>query len=406
MTGLSTLSEMMPSGGTAQKNALIRRGIVARLAAAGECTLAELAGELHVSIPTATKLVAELVSQGVVTDRGKLETAGGRRPNAFGLCGEAAFFVGAFVRSDGLNLLAIDLNRTVVAERCEDDFVPTDSEESVEALCSRIDAFVRTLGPDRAKWLGAGICLEGYVDSEEGVSHTLFASVGANLRELLEKRLGVTALVESEVRARCYAEYCAADRQERDMLYLCLDRSIAVGIIADGRLYNGRSGYAGAFGHIPMFDNGAICVCGRKGCLETEAAGWAIERKLDDALACGVRSVLQGQRTDGSRLRLADIVAAARGGDSLAAEMIGQAGEKIGRSVALWLNLLNPASVVVGGGLSAAGDYLMLPMLAAANRSTLTPIYGNTEFRLSQMGAEAAPLGAAMLVRNRIIAIA
>ena len=86
--------------------------------------------------------------------------------------------------------------------------------------------------------------------------------------------------------------------------------------------------------------------------------------------------------------------------------MIGQAGEKIGRSVALLLNLLNPASVVVGGGLSAAGDYLMLPMLAAANRSTLTPIYGNTEFRLSQMGAEAAPLGAAMLVRNRIIAIA
>ena len=98
-------------------------------------------------------------------------------------------------------------------------------------------------------------------------------------------------------------------------------------------------------------------------------------------------------------------MAAAQAGDSLATDLIGQAGEKIGRSVALLLNLLNPASVVVGGALAAAGDYLMLPLLAAANRHALNPIYRETTFRLSQLGTEAGPRGAALLIRNRIIGI-
>ncbi len=395
----------LPAGGAAQKNALIRQDIVARLARSGACTLADLAAGLHVSIPTATKLVAELVGQGIVEDRGKIETAGGRRPNIFGLRGRAAFFVGAVVRSDGLWLAAIDLNGEVVAERAEHDFVLSDDEATLEDLCHRIETFAEATGLERSEWLGTGLCLEGYVDGVTGTGHTLFASFGAGLHERIGQRLGVRTWLEGEVRARCYADYWLTAEREPDLLFLCLDRSVSVGMMVGGRLYNGRSGYAGAFGHIPLFDNGAICVCGRKGCLETEVAGWAIERKLDDALACGVNSLLQERHAAGQRLGVDDIVAAAQAGDSLATDLIGQAGEKIGRSVALLLNLLNPASVVVGGALAAAGDYLMLPLLAAANRHALNPIYRETTFRLSQLGTEAGPRGAALLIRNRIIGI-
>lgn len=394
--------ETAREGGAAQKNAAIRQAIVASLAAAGERTLADLAAELRVSIPTATKLVAELVAQGVVADRGKVETAGGRRPNVFGLCGEAAFFAGVAVRADSLRMVAVDLCGEVMYDRLEEPVTAVEGQPAPEALCDRIEAFLESTGVERAKWFGMGVCLEA--DAEETAGYAQFASAD-ELRERVERRFGIRTLVESEVRARCYAEFCMEGRRERDMLYLYLDRGVAVGIMADGRLYGGRSGYAGTFGHVPFFENGALCVCGRKGCLETAAAGWAIERKMDEALAAGANSLLRERHAAGEPLRLADIAAAARGGDSLSIELVGQAGEQIGRGVALLLSLFNPASVVVGGTLASAGDYLMLPLLAATNRYTLNRIYKDTQFRLGRMGMEAGPTGAALLIRNRIIGL-
>lgn len=394
--------ETAREGGAAQKNAAIRQAIVASLAAAGERTLADLAAELRVSIPTATKQVAELVARGVVADRGKVETAGGRRPNVFGLRGEAAFFAGVAVRAESLHMVAVNLCGEVVVDRLEEPVKVVEGQPAPEALCERIETFMASVGEGRAKWLGVGVCLETGADELAG--YVQFASMD-ELRERIEDRLGMQTLVESEVRARCYAEFCREGRRERDMLYLHLDRGVSVGIMAEGRLYGGRSGYAGTFGHVPFFENGALCACGRKGCLETAAAGWAIERKMDEALAAGANSLLRERHAAGEPLRLADIAAAARNGDSLSIELVGQAGEQIGRGVALLLSLFNPASVVVGGTLASAGDYLMLPLLAATNRYTLNRIYKDTQFRLGRMTVEAGPSGAALLIRNRIIGL-
>ena len=136
-----------------------------------------------------------------------------------------------------------------------------------------------------------------------------------------------------------------------------MGRGVAIGIVVDGQLYYGKSGFAGEFGHIPFFDNEIICSCGKKGCLETEVSGIAIEDKMCHLIQKGVN------------------------------------------------NTFNPETVIVGGNLAAAGDYIMLPLKSATNKYSLNLVYKDTKFRVSKMTENANAWGVAMLIRNKIIGL-
>ena len=112
----------------------------------------------------------------------------------------------------------------------------------------------------------------------------------------MEKRFGHRVLIENDTRARCYGEYVQEDApvKEKNIIYLNLGRGVAIGIIIDGKLYYGRSGFAGEFGHTPYFDNEIICDCGKKGCLETEVSGIAIENKMMNQIRNGRTTILIG----------------------------------------------------------------------------------------------------------------
>ena len=100
--------------GISHKNNLFKRNIIAHMAVNGECTLSELTKELHISIPTITKLVQELVQENIVTDLGKVETPGGRRPNVFGLASSAIYFAGVNIGRDNMSFLITDLHNNIV----------------------------------------------------------------------------------------------------------------------------------------------------------------------------------------------------------------------------------------------------------------------------------------------------
>ena len=125
--------------GISHKNSIIKRNIIAHMAVNGECTLSELTKELHISVPTITKLVQELVDENIVTDLGKVETPGGRRPNIFGLANSAIYFVGVNVGRDNMRFMVTDLQNNIRTVR---------SASSASARTSR------TSSP-RAAWSGA-----------------------------------------------------------------------------------------------------------------------------------------------------------------------------------------------------------------------------------------------------------
>ena len=117
MSSLTEFFNIQPSDnikGIAHKNNIIKRNIIAYMAVNGESTLAELTKELHISVPTITKLVQELIDENIVNDLGKVETPGGRRPNVFGLANSAIYFVGVNVGRDNMTYVITDLQNNII----------------------------------------------------------------------------------------------------------------------------------------------------------------------------------------------------------------------------------------------------------------------------------------------------
>ncbi len=392
--------------GISHKNSLIKRNIIAFMAVNGQCTLAELTKELHISVPTITKLVQELVQEDIVTDLGKVETPGGRRPNIFGLANSAIYFAGIDIGRDNIQYVLTDLQNNVIRKQCDNEFELVDRPQCLERICTGISDFIDNCGVDRSKILGIGVCMAGRVNPNTGRSYKYFTSSERSLREIFEERAGVRVLLENDTRARCYAEYSLTrSKEENNMVYLHLGRGVAIGIVMDGELYYGKSGFAGEFGHTPFFDNEIICSCGKKGCLETEVSGIAIEQKMVRKIKSGINSILRSKVDAGESIHIDDIIDAARHDDNLSIELVEEAGEKVGKSVAFLINIFNPETVVIGGNLAAAGDYLMLPLKSATNKYSLNLVYKDTKFRISSLDDSAGALGVSMLIRNKIIGL-
>lgn len=392
--------------GVTHKNILIKRNIIAFMAVNGPSTLADLAKELHVSVPTITKLVSELVEEDIITDNGKVETAGGRRPNIFGLANSAIYFAGVDIGRDNIRFVITDLKNNVIISEKDTEFELTDNSRCLDSICERINGFLDSCGIERNKILGMGVCIAGRVNPVSGHSYMYFTASQRSLKDTIEEATGIRVLLENDTRARCYAEYFSGDiKAEKNMIYLHLGRGVAIGIITDGKLYYGKSGFAGEFGHTPFFNNEIICACGKKGCLETEVSGIAIEEKMVNEIRKGVNTILREKYDNGATIRIDDVINAAKNDDNLSIELIEEAGEKVGKSIAFLINIFNPELVIIGGNMSYAGDYLMLPLKSATNKYSLNLVYKDTKFRLSQMGTDAGAQGAAMLIRNQIIGL-
>ncbi len=392
--------------GINHKNNIIKRNIIAYMAINGESTLSELTRELHISVPTMTKLVQELVDDSIVNDLGKVETPGGRRPNVFGLANSAIYFAGINVARDHMAYVITDLQNNIIIEHTDNSFELVDRPQCLERICQNIENFIATSGIDREKILGVGVSIVGRVNPETGRSYKYFTSSEESLTDIISARIGIRVMLENDTRARCYAEYTTGKaKNESNVIYLHMGRGVAIGIVIDGKLYYGKNGFAGEFGHIPFFDNEIICACGKKGCLETEVSGIALENKIVALIERGVNTHLREMYDRGESIHINDIIAAARNDDNLAIELIEEAGEKVGKAVAFLINTFNPETVIVGGNLAMAGEYLMLPLKSATNKYSLNLVYKDTKFRVSKMSDGANAWGVAMLIRNKVIGL-
>lgn len=392
------------NSGAEYKNSLLKKNILAYLATFEEATIADLSRELNISIPTATKLVTELKEDGYLTDHGKIETAGGRRPNVFGLCADAFYFMGVDVRRRRIEFVLVNFKGNVIHKKENVLFILENTPEAFERVCEETEKFISELEIPKDKIIGIGMSLTGRVDANNGYSYTYFNFNETPLTDILQERLGIRTYIENDSRAMMYAEKIfGVVKDEKNVLFLNLGRGVGVGMMFEDKLYYGKTGFAGEFGHIPLFDNEIICHCGKKGCLETEASGIALEKMFVARMNAGETSVLSEKRKAGKDILLYDIIEAANNDDVLSISLISEIAEKLGRGVGVLINLFNPELVIVGGSLSLVGDYLMLPLKTAINKYSLSLVSKDTKFKISRLGDNASVIGVAMLIRAKIL---
>ncbi|MCQ2148610.1 MAG: ROK family transcriptional regulator, partial [Bacteroidales bacterium] len=350
----------------------------------GNYSIADLSDELGASVPTVTKLVVELLEAGYLLDLGKQGTSGGRRPSIYGLNPDAGHFIGIDCGHHHINIAIVNFKGELINFEKEIPFQVGVGPDSHKNLGILIREHVRKLGISWSSIKGAGISLRGRVNFKTGSSYTYFGDNELPVNEIYQRELGIPVVAENDSRAMAYGEYlCGVVNGEKNVLFINDSWGLGMGIINDGKLFYGISGFSGEIGHFPMLDNNRVCRCGKVGCLETGAAGIALHRAVIEKLKDGKASSLSEKFNRGEEIRLRNILKAVEDEDVLCIEEMAKIGEVLGRGLAGIINIFNPELVVLGGRLMVGKDYLMLPVQSSIKKHSLNMVSKDTTIKFS-----------------------
>lgn len=386
------------------KSALIKKRIITHYIYNGSSTITDLSKELDMSIPTVTKFITEMYEDGYINDYGKLETSGGRHPSLYGLNPESGYFIGVDIKKFAVNIGMINFKGDTMEQKINIPYKFENTPEAMEELCRLISSFIHKSKVDTEKILNININISGRVNPESGYSFSQFNFSERPLAEILSEKIGYQVCIDNDTRAMTYGEYlqgCA--KGEKNVIFVNVSWGLAIGIIIDGKVYTGKSGFSGEFGHISAFDNEILCHCGKKGCLETEASGSALHRILLEHVRNGESSILSDRiAAQAPSLTLDEIIAAVNKEDLLCIEIVEEIGQKLGKQIAGLINIFNPELVIIGGTLSLTGDYITQPIKTAIRKYSLNLVNKDSAIMTSKLKDKAGVVGACMLARSRM----
>jgi predicted NBD/HSP70 family sugar kinase/biotin operon repressor len=362
---------------------LNRLRVVEALRRRGNASRGEIADATGLSRTTVTTLVADLQVRGLVIETGASNGRGrGRPPVQLRLDPSAGAAIGIDFGHSHVHVAVADLSATVLGERrvaLDVDGAPARALDVAAALGHEL---IARAGLDPRRVVGAGMGLPGPL----GASAILRGWAKLDPAKELTKRLGIPATVGNDANLGALAELSlGAGRGMRDLVYLKLASGIGAGLVLGGRLHRGATGIAGEIGHVQVKQDGAVCRCGNRGCLETVASARALLESLKPAY--------------GDDLTVRTMLELATDGNHSAQRVIKDAGRAIGRAVADLCNSLNPEAIVVGGVLGAPGTPLLEGIRESVDRyaqpgtaDAVTVVGGELGERAEVLGALALAL--------------
>ena len=368
-----------------------RGRVVTALREAGAASRAELARRTRLSRTTVASIVGELQDEGMLEERedgAGASPQGGRPPRLLSFSRSAGAAVGIDFGKRHLRVAAADLSHTILASAERPMRTDDPAETGLDTASELVEEVLAEAGVPRGDVIGVGLGLPGPIDMRSGrvgSSSILPGWVGVPAAEAFGSRLGLPVHVDNDANLGALAELrwgAAAGRQ--NAAYLKVSTGIGAGLIVNGRLFHGAGGMAGEIGHTIIQEQGPVCRCGKRGCLETLAG------------AAALVELLRG--THGPDLTTQGLLAAAADGDSGARRVLADAGRHIGTAVATLCDLLNPELIVVGGELSAVGEVLLDPLREQVHRHAIPATARGLEIVPGVLGPRAELLGTLALV--------
>jgi glucokinase len=304
-------------------------------------------------------------------------------------------FIGINVAGAKIRAALVDEQGRVI-ERAE-------AQVSSENIVPQLATIAGDLRPALGTVAALGVALPGLVNRQTDRvvdPRGMPAPMVEDLHGELTRATGLRVEIENDANAAAYGEFkVGAGRGSSNLFYIMIGDGIGGAIILDGKLWTGASGFAGEVGHITIDSEGLECVCGNTGCLETLASAPSIVRRARERLNRDSTSSLS-RLAFNKNFTAADLAHEAREGDDFAAMMIERTGRYIGTGVASVINLLNIERIVLGGGVMDAGPLILNPIIQEVKRRAFQPCFEATQIVIAELGADAAPIGAAMLARD------
>jgi len=360
-----------------------------------EISRAELARRTSLSRSTVSSIVNDLLSTGLVKEERAGISSGGRRPIMLGFQDLSSFIVGIELGATHVSCVLTDLRCNVRASWSAPAPVRDEPEVALKKMTMAVRSVLQADGVQQSRVLGVGVAVPSPVDRErpgELLPLVLPKWAGFNIASHLQRSFKRPVFVDNDANLGALAElWWGAGSSARDLAYIKVATGIGAGIIIDGRIFRGSGGIAGEIGHTSIDPSGPLCICGLKGCLTTFIGTPALLARAKDKL-----------RASGSDrpppATIDELVNAALDGDPMSVELIRYASDKLGVGVANMLNLLNPKTVILGGGIARAGDLVLDTVHNTIRSLSLPASISNTEIRTTGLNEWGIAVGAATLV--------
>lgn len=355
----------------------------------GPISRVDVARRAGLSVGTVTGLTRELIDDGLIYEKQEGDSRGGRPPILLALQPDGAYVVGIKLTEDHITFALTNLDADVVG-RLTLDILQSDPESIAQQVADGIRSLVASGNIQPSRLLGVGIGMAGILDAENGICRMspILGWVNVPFADMIESRAGLPVYLDNDVNTLTLMEklYGAGIGVDH-FLTITVGRGIGLGIVVGGQLYRGMGG-AGEFGHTVLDTSGYVCDCGNRGCLETFVGDpWLLRRALEQGLTfASVEAFLS----------------AAQSGEGSVLNILNQAGEALGRGIAMLVNVLHPQLLIFSGEGMRYGELLLKPMREVLYSSAMPALLDGLKLHVEPLGDDAWARGAASLVLQEL----
>ncbi|MCE7071812.1 MULTISPECIES: ROK family transcriptional regulator [Dyadobacter] len=385
----------------------IRSNLLLHLYQSGDTSINKMARLFHASIPSATGIVNELIREGWIIETGTGPARAGRPPVLYGLNSKKYLTLIMDINRHDTQLVIFDLHNQLILKR-KVDIRLDDSSTFLEQLFEASDDFLKSNNINVSKLWGIGVSMPGLINSSQGINLTYLnlTPPGVPLVSHLKKHFKLPVCLFNDTKATTIGEHrFGFAREKSQVLTINIDWGVGLGIIINGEVFNGASGFAGELGHIQVKPDGLLCHCGKIGCLDTITSAIALIRRAKDGINGGKATILsQIVNNNLDLLDTSHIIEAVHAGDEFSIDLLSTVGTELGKGLATAVHLFNPEVIIVGGLLAEAGPFISNPIEQAINKYCLSDFKNSLSIHISKLGAKARLLGTQAHLFEHLIA--
>ena len=358
---------------------------------------------LKTSLPTCIVLLNDLIAAGYVKNFGIGESSGGRKPSLYGLPEDGFYVISCDFARFSADMVILDCYHKFVTPVAKID-THIDDPQLVDKLYETACKLMAEHNIPNEKVYGIGIDMPGLINSKTGINYTIKDKKHQNVGRDLKLRFNKLVYVDNDARMHAQGEFhFGAAKEYKDAIIIHWSWGLGLGIFVNGQLCSGKNGFAGEFSHIPVVENGELCICGKRGCLETIASSNTIMRRVKQGFADNeISSLIRQFENNPDKVTPEDVINSAREGDEFCIGILNEVGSAMGKGLSYIIQLLNPEVIVLSGPLSKAKLYVLSPIQQSLNRFCLEKISESTHLLISDMGDQTALLGTSEMIFQKV----
>lgn len=381
-----------------------KKSVLNALYVNGKMTISDLSESLFISIPTLTSHIEELLGENWLLGEELDNKKQGRRPTIYSLNSQWKHVIVIDITTHDTKIFVLNFKNEIIYQEQYNLKLTAQSSFLLE-LVKLIESTISMQKEQDKEIISIGITIPGLVDKRTGINRTYknlnFENKSLSLRISENFKLPVFTLNDSKAAAYGEAKF-GVGKNLQHVLSINVDWGVGLGVVFNGQIFNGASGFAGELGHIQVNPDGELCSCGKVGCLDTVTSASSLLKSIKAGLKNGQISILSAFKNNLEQINLEMVIEAAKNGDAFAIDILYNIGIELGKGLSAAVHLFNPQIIVIDGVLSKAGKIIVNPVEHAINKYCLPDFKEELLIEVTNLGDFAKILGVNAFMANRL----